>query len=118
MCKLFKKKMKLGNGEDHAILKEIVISLIVDDLKLCKHFQYLCFAGLENDRMGLNLHLNIFSLIGFCEITEQLTEWCFRQSEKMMQIEISNTCPEIEKIYSMKKGITIAFGFKNNFIKD
>lgn len=72
-------------------LFKLTLGLIVDDLKVQKHLYYLSLGGL-NANLQLNLYRGIFILAGFKEadITEELEDWYFEQTQRVNEIEVTS----------------------------
>jgi hypothetical protein len=70
-------------------LFKLIIGFIADDLKVQKHFYNLSLSGLDTTPLQLNLHEGIFQLVGFKknEISEEVKQWYFQQSEKVFGID-------------------------------
>lgn len=70
-------------------LFKLIVGFIADDLKMQKHFYNLSLSGLDSTPLQLNLHEGIFILVGFRkdEITEEVKQWYFQQSEKVFGID-------------------------------
>ena len=73
-------------------LFKLIIVFISDDLKVQKHFYNLSLSGLDTTPLQLTLHEGIFQLVGFKkhEITEEVKQWYFQQSEKVFGIDTIN----------------------------
>jgi hypothetical protein len=71
-------------------LFKLTLGLIVDDLKVQKHLYHLSLGGLHTT-LQLNLYHGIFVLVGFKEsdITEELEDWYFAQTQRVNAIEIT-----------------------------
>lgn len=71
-------------------LFKLTVGLIVDDLKVHKHLYHLIQGGLDTT-LQLNLYRRIFVLAGFKEsdITEELEDWYFEQTQRVTTIEIT-----------------------------
>lgn len=70
-------------------LFQLILELISDDLKVQKHFYNLNLSGLDTTSLQLHLHNGIFQLVGFKknDITEEITQWYFKQTERIFNIE-------------------------------
>lgn len=68
----------------------LVIVLIGDDLKIQRHFHFLSLSGVDVTPLKLRLHETILKLIGFKEkdLTPDLEDWYFAQTEKVNNIDI------------------------------
>ncbi len=68
----------------------LVIVLIVDDLKIQRHFHFLSLSGVDATPLKLRLHETIFKLIGFKknDLIPELEDWYFEQTEKVNSIDI------------------------------
>lgn len=66
-----------------------LIGLIVDDLKVHRHFHHLSLSGLDTTPLHLNLYRQIFILAGFKEadISEELADWYFEQTKRVNSID-------------------------------
>ncbi len=71
-------------------LFKLTLGLIVDDLKVQKHLYHLSLGGLHAT-LQLNLYRGIFILAGFKEsdITEELEDWYFEQTQRVNGIEVT-----------------------------
>lgn len=71
-------------------LFKLLIGLIVDDLKVHKHFHHLSLSGLDTSPLHLNLYRRIFILAGFKEkdISEEIEEWYFEQTKRVNEIDL------------------------------
>lgn len=71
-------------------LFKLTLGLIIDDLKVQKHLYHLSLGGL-NANLQLNLYRGIFILAGFKEsdITEELEDWYFEQTQRVNALEIT-----------------------------
>lgn len=71
-------------------LFKLTLGLIVDDLKVQKHLYHLSLGGLHTT-LQLNLYRGIFILAGFKEadITEELEDWYFEQTQRVNGIEVT-----------------------------
>ncbi|MGV3609660.1 MAG: hypothetical protein ACO1N0_01840 [Fluviicola sp.] len=69
-------------------LFKLIVGFIADDLKMQKHFYNLSLSGLDSTPLQLNLHEGIFILVGFGkdEITEEVKQWYFQQTERGFNI--------------------------------
>lgn len=68
----------------------LVIVLIGDDLKIQRHFHFLSLSGVDATQLKLRLHETIFKLVGFKQkdLTPELEDWYFEQTEKVNSIDI------------------------------
>ena len=68
-----------------------IINLITDDLRINKLIHGLTATGLEADVFNTSIHETVFLLIGFKknEQTEELKEWYFNKTEKIIPIELT-----------------------------
>jgi|GEM_PF-4511874 len=66
-----------------------LIGLIIDDLKVHRHFHHLSLSGLDTTPLHLNLYRQIFILAGFKEadISEELADWYFEQTKRVNSID-------------------------------
>lgn len=66
-------------------LFKLLIGLIVDDLKVHRHFHHLSLSGLDTSPLHLNLYRQIFILSGFKEadISDELADWYFQQTKRV-----------------------------------
>lgn len=73
-------------------LFKLIINLISDDLKVQKHLYNLNLSGVDTNSLQLQLHDGIFLLVGFKmnEVTEEIKQWYFHQTERVFTIDISN----------------------------
>lgn len=73
-------------------LFKLIIGFIADDLKVQKYHYNLSLIGLDSSPLNLNLHEGIFRLVGFKEneISEEITQWYFQQTERVFTIDITN----------------------------
>lgn len=73
-------------------LFKLIINLISDDLKVHKYLYNLSLSGIDTNPLQLQLHDGIFLLIGFKmnEVTEEIKQWYFHQTERVFNIDISN----------------------------
>ncbi|TSJ41163.1 hypothetical protein [Fluviicola chungangensis] len=73
-------------------LFKLIIGFIIDDLKVQKHYYNLSLSGLDTTPLQLNLHDGIFILVGFKEIdiTEEIKQWYFKQTERVFTMDITN----------------------------
>lgn len=71
-------------------LFKLTHGLIVDDLKVQKHLYHLSLGGLHTT-LQLTLYRGVFVLAGFKEsdITEELEDWYFGQTQRVNGIEIT-----------------------------
>lgn len=71
-------------------LFKLLLGLIVDDLKVHKHFHHLSLGGLDTTPLHLNLHKQIFILSGFKEkdISEELEDWYFEQTKRVNGVDL------------------------------
>lgn len=70
-------------------LFKLIIGFIADDLKVQKYHYNLSLIGLDSSPLNLNLHEGIFRLVGFKEneISEEITQWYFQQTERVFGID-------------------------------
>jgi hypothetical protein len=73
-------------------LFKLIVGFITDDLKVQKHYHNLSLSGLDTSPLELNLHNGIFILVGFKEnnITDEIKQWYFKQTERIYNIDIIN----------------------------
>ena len=96
------------NNTKHSIniafedLFKLLIGLIVDDLKVHKHFHHLSLSGLDTTPLHLNLYKRIFILAGFKEkdISEEIEEWYFEQTKRVNAIDLVHDEKELYDLSS------------------
>lgn len=73
-------------------LFKLIVGFIADDLKVQKYHYNLSLIGLDSSPLNLNLHEGIFRLVGFKEneISEEIKQWYFQQTERVFTIDIPN----------------------------
>lgn len=92
-------------------LFKLIVGFIADDLKMQKHFYNLSLGGLDSTPLQLNLHEGIFILVGFKkdEITEEVKQWYFQQSERVFNIDTFNDEIAINKLAAeILEGLLVA----------
>ncbi|WP_430405837.1 hypothetical protein [Fluviicola sp.] len=83
-------------------LFKLLIGLIVDDLKVHKHFHHLSLSGLDTSPLHLNLYRQIFILSGIKEadISDELADWYFEQTKRVHSIDLVHDEKELVDLSS------------------
>jgi hypothetical protein len=83
-------------------LFKLLIGLIVDDLKVHKHFHHLSLSGLDTSPLHLHLYKQIFILAGFKEadISEELADWYFEQTKRVNALDLVQDEKELSNLAS------------------
>ena len=71
-------------------LFQLIVGLIEDDLRIQKHFYHLSLSGLDTGPLQLNLYKRVFILVGYkqTEISEELEDWYFEQTNRVNDIDL------------------------------
>ncbi len=99
----------INAGEERRL--QLLIKLIADDLKIQRHLHYLEQSGLDTSFLQLNIHDEIFELIGLDEsiINESLRDWYHSISERAFEFDIFK---EERKLLEIATDILVALNKK------
>ena len=88
------------NTIDYFDYNSAIIQLITDDLRISKLLHGLTLTGLDATHFNTSIHETVFLLIGFkkYEQTEELKDWYFNQTERIIPIELTAIDGEITKL--------------------
>ena len=71
---------------------KLLMDLLIDDLKIQRHFHFLSLSGFDSIPLKLKTHETLFRLIGFKNegLTPDLEDWYFKQAERVFSIDVVN----------------------------
>jgi hypothetical protein len=89
---------------------DVIVKLIIDDLKIAKLLQGLSQAGLEADRYQPKINEAVFFFVGLEkeQNTMELKEWYNQQVERVYNVELT----ESEKLYEIASEIFLRLNLR------
>lgn len=89
---------------------DVIVKLIIDDLKIAKLLQGLSIAGMETERFQPRINEAVFFLVGLHKERDslELKEWYNQQIERVYNVELT----ESEKLYEIASDIFLRLNLR------